>query len=207
MERRSATCLWMGAALCGAVGLAMVALAAFGTGATGLRRALDLTARFSFGLFWLAYAGSALAALFGPAFLAAARRGREFGLAFASAHLVHVGLVVWLFRVSLQPPVSGAAFAFFAIGLMWTYLLALFSIRRVSQMLGPVRWRILRTVGLEYISFVFLWDFINHPLHWNAKSLIGYLPFSTLAVAGTMLRLAAWVRRRQAAAARGAVTL
>ena len=138
---------------------------------------------------------NALASLFGSTFQAVARRGREFGLAFASAHLVHVGLVVWLYQISLQPPVSRAAFVFFTTGLIWTYLLALFSIKRLSQALGPGRWRTLRAVGLEYISFVFLSDFVTQPLHGNAKSLLGYLPFSILAVAGTALRLAAWARR------------
>ncbi|MBV8614626.1 MAG: hypothetical protein JOY66_12800 [Acetobacteraceae bacterium] len=170
-----------------------------------MRRALEVTARFSFALFWLAYAGSALATLFGPAFRGLARRGRDLGLAFASAHLVHVGLVVWLFRISPEPPVSGRTFVFFAVGLMWVYLLALFSIGRLAQMLGPVRWRILRTVGLEYISFAFLVDFINHPIHLNAKILLGYLPFSTLAVIGTMLRIAVWVRPRLRATAQGAL--
>jgi hypothetical protein len=198
LERKSATSAWMGVAFCMALGLAAMVLAAFGTGTTGLRRALDVTARFSFALFWLAYAGSALAALFGPAFRPVARRGRDLGLAFASAHLVHVGLVAWLFRISLQPPVSDSAFTFFAIGLIWTYLLALLSIGRLSRMLGPARWRILRTVGLEYIALAFLVDFINHPLHLNAKSLLGYLPFSALALTGTLMRIAAWARRRQA---------
>jgi len=55
--------------------------------------ALRATARWSFLLFWLAYAGGALATLFGPKFQALAHRGRDFGLSFASAHLVHLGLV------------------------------------------------------------------------------------------------------------------
>ncbi|HJS87201.1 MAG TPA: hypothetical protein VJ779_17230 [Acetobacteraceae bacterium] len=205
MQRRSATGLWMGAALCAAVALAALTLAACGIGPTGLRRALEVTARFSFVLFWLAYAGSALAALFGAAFQSLARRGRDLGLAFASAHLVHAGLVVWLFRISPQPPVTGATFAFFTIGLVWVYLLALLSIKRLSGMLGPLRWRILRTVGLEYISLAFLFDFINHPIHLDAKSLLGYVPFATLAVTGTILRIAAWMHRRQPTTARGAL--
>lgn len=150
--------------------------------------------------------GGALAALFGSPFQAVARRGREFGLAFASAFLVHVGLVVWFYRISAQPPLSTAAFVFFAIGAAWTYLLALFSIRRLSQALGPRRWRILRVVGLEYIAFAFLVDFVAHPLRGDAKSLLGYLPFSILAVVGTVLRLAAWARRT-AWATRGALPL
>lgn len=197
----------MGAAFGVAAILAALVLAASGTGTAGLTHALQVTARFSFILFWLAYAGSALAALFGPAFKGAARRGRDFGLAFASAHLVHIGLVVWLFQISLRPPLPEKSFVFFTIGAIWVYLLALFSIPRLSRMLGPVRWRILRTIGLEYISFAFLIDFIRHPIQWNARSLLGYLPFATFSVIGTMLRLAAWTRRRQAAMAQSALPL
>ena len=196
MKRGPVTAVWMGAAFCMALGVAAIVLAALGTDGRGIRRALDATARFSFVVFWLAYAGSALAKLFGSTFQAVARRGREFGLAFASAHLVHVGLVVWLYRISTQPPVSNGTFVFFGVGVMWTYLLAFFSIQRLSHLLGPWRWRTLRLVGLEYISFAFLSDFVNHPLHGTARSLLAYLPFSILAVLGTLLRLAAWARRR-----------
>src|SRR5262249_46396343 len=56
--------------------------------------ALRVTARWSFFLFWLAYAGGALATLWGQPFTGLARHGREFGLAFASAQLVHVGLIL-----------------------------------------------------------------------------------------------------------------
>jgi hypothetical protein len=62
--------------------------------ANALVTALRLTARWSFLLFWMAYTGSAMGALFGPAFEVLARRGREFGLAYAAAHLIHLGLVV-----------------------------------------------------------------------------------------------------------------
>jgi hypothetical protein len=194
-KHRHTTALWMGAAFCASLGLAVVVLTVSGADTRGIQRALRLTARFSFLLFWFAYAGGALAVLFGSPFQAVARRGREFGLAFASALLVHVGLVVWLYRISAEPPVSTATLVFFGTGLMWTYLLALFSIKRLSQALGPGRWRLLRLVGLEYVSFAFLSDFITHPLHGDAKSLLGYLPFSILAVTGTTLRLAAWARR------------
>src|ERR1700760_4465178 len=96
----------MSAAFGTAVVLAAVTLAISGIGTTGLHRALRVTARFSFLLFWLAYAGGALKTLFGSAFQPIAWRGRDLGLAFAAAHLVHIGLVVWLYRIATQPPVS-----------------------------------------------------------------------------------------------------
>jgi hypothetical protein len=46
--------VWMGSAFCAALGLAALALAALGPGEHGTIVALQVTARFSFLLFWLA---------------------------------------------------------------------------------------------------------------------------------------------------------
>ena len=124
---------WMASAFCAAFGLAAVVLAAFGTEERGTNVALQVTARFSFLLFWPAYAAGAMTALFGPAFEPFKRRAREFGLAFASAHLVHLALVAWLTYIGHVPP--RGVFVFFGVAAAWTYLLALFSIRRIQQAL------------------------------------------------------------------------
>src|SRR5208283_952478 len=113
-----------------------------GTGEKGIDAALRATARLSFLLFWVAYAGSAMASLFGSPFQTLKLRAREFGLAFASAQLVHIGLVVWLCLIGAAPDVS--TFVFFGIALVWVYLLALFSIGRLRRALGPGSWWILR---------------------------------------------------------------
>lgn len=198
MTQRPATRNWIGSAFLSALVAAAIVLAAFGSGIPGTGRALQVTARLSFILFWAAYAGGALARLFGSTFRPMARRGRQFGLAFASAHLIHIALVIWLYWISPQPPLGPALFWFFAIGLMWTYLLALFSINRLSQALPPWLSRILRLAGMEYISFAFLYDFVNQPFHIHALYLLGYLPFATLSVMGTALRLAAWMAAQPA---------
>jgi hypothetical protein len=186
---------WMGAATATALLLTLLVLALRGAGEQGVYLALRVTARWSFLLFWLAYAGGALATLFGPAFRPLARRGREFGLAFASAHLVHAGLVVWLYRIAVRPPVSTGSLIFFSVGLFWVYLLALLSIRRLSGWLGPGLWRGLRTIGSEYIALAFLVDFARNPFRSGLVNLLAYLPFILLAVAGPALRLAALLQR------------
>src|SRR5271166_6911557 len=110
--RKPTTTEWMGAAFI--VALATVVMVrVFAAPGDKLGVALRVTARWSYLWFWLAYAGGALAALFGPTFLALAHRGREFGLAFASAHLIHVGLLVWLYHISLRPPFSQYVLIFF----------------------------------------------------------------------------------------------
>ena len=91
------------------------------------------------------------------------RIGSE-GLAFASAQAVHVGLVLWLFYLA---PGSNGGMAFFWVGILCTYLLALFSLPRLHDALGPPLWRILRTVAIEYIALAFAADFILGPLQAN----------------------------------------
>jgi len=103
----------MAAAFCAALGLAALVLAALGTGERGTDVALQVTARFSFLLFWAAYTAGAMTALFGPAFEPIKRRAREFGLAFASAHLVHLALVAWLTYIGHVPP--RGVFVFFGV--------------------------------------------------------------------------------------------
>jgi hypothetical protein len=188
------TSSWMVAAFLVALSLGVVVIAIFGAADRGTVLALRVTARWSFLLFWLAYAGGAMARLWGPALGGLARSGRELGLAFASAHLVHVGLVLWLFHIAVEPPVDGGALIFFSIGLLCTYLLALFSLPRLREALGPRLWRALRVIALEYIALVFAADFILLPLRAVTKYPPSYLPFALMLVAGVGLRVAAFAK-------------
>lgn len=193
MQNRSTPALWMAGAFATAMVLAAFLLALLGAGERGTHAALQATARFSFLLFWPAYSAAALAALFGARFQPLRRRVREFGLAFAAAHLVHLGLVAWLSYIGHAPP--RGSFIFFGIAALCTYLLALFSFARLQRVLGAGGWWLLRTVGLNYIVFAFAVDFLRLPASGTAKYLIGYLPFVLLSVAGPMLRLAAFGQR------------
>jgi hypothetical protein len=163
-----------------------------------IRLALELTARWSFTLFWLAYAGGALSTLFGWQSLAG--RGRELGLAFATAHLVHVGLVIELGIVMGRVPLSGGLLLFFLAGLFFTYLLALLSFGGAKAM-GPVAWKALRFVGMNYILIAFARDFVlpviyPKPTQYNVAHFIAYAPFAAASIAAPLLVLAAMARRR-----------
>ena len=126
-RRHDPAWVWMIGAFGGALALAVAVLAGYGTGPDGLKLGLRVTARWSFLFFWLSYAGGAMAILFGPAFAGLARQARPLGLAFATAHLVHIGLVVWLGVVIGQIPLQGGSLWFFLVALFFTYLLALLS--------------------------------------------------------------------------------
>ena len=178
-----------------AVALAIV-LIARGVAAPGDRVVLALraTARWSFVLFWLASTGSALLTLFGPRFQALARQARNLGLSFASAHLAHLGVVAWIYYSSSNPP-EQSTLIFFGIAAIWTYVLAIFSIKRLSAALNPKLWRAVRIVGIEYITLAFLVDFDKNPFQGGFANFIAYVPFLALAIAGPLLRLAALVKR------------
>ena len=193
MMPRPTTKDWMAAAF--VVGLAIV-LIARGVEGPGERVsvALRATARWSFLLFWLASAGPALATLFGSRFLALARHARDFGLAFASAHLAHLGVVAWIYATSVDPP-DRSSLIFFGIAVFWTYLLAILSWNHLSAKLNPRVWRAIRTLGVEYIAYAFWTDFAIHTLQGGIVNFFVYSPFVILAVAGPALRLAAALKR------------
>jgi hypothetical protein len=200
MKHKSTPVLWMSMAFGVALALATAVLAINGTDAKSLRMGLRVTARWSFLLFWIAYAGRAMTTLFGPAFKWFSGRGREFGLAYAAAQLIHLGLVVWLFQISFRPPLSRGSAVFFSIGIIWTYLLAIFSFGGFSKALGSFGWRALRVVGLNYILLAFAVDFvpvaIHGTAHYGTRRLVEYMPFAAMSVASPFLVLAAAVHRR-----------
>lgn len=176
--------------------LAVTVLVTFGAGERGTAIGLRLTARWSFLLFWFAYAGSALARLFGARFDALARRGRDLGLAYASAQVVHVSLVLWIYYLA---PAKNGGMAFFWVGILCTYLLALFSLPRFRETVGPRLWQIYRAAALEYIALVFATDLILGPLQAARPSkyaVLTYLPFALLLTGGVGLRVAVVARHQ-----------
>jgi hypothetical protein len=183
----------MVAAFSAALVLTIVVLTTFGMTEHGTDVALQVTARLSFLLFWLAYCGSAVACLAGPGWQSLKGHVRDFGLAFASAHVVHIGLVAWLCQIGAAPPF--ASFVFFGIAVLWTYALALLSIDRLHRFFGQKAWRLVSMIGLNYIAFAFAADFLRFPFRADAKYLLGYLPFIVLVIAAPVLRIAAFAQR------------
>jgi hypothetical protein len=181
---------WMTASFLVAAALAAIVFSVVGAhDRVGV--ALRVTARWSFLLFWVAYTASAMATLWGSAFASLARHSREFGLAFASAQLVHVGLILL--------SGSGSGMAFFWVGIAFTYLLALFSLPRLRDAVGPRLWRISLLIALNYIALVFAADFIEGPLRRGgvANYPLSYLLFALMLVVGVGLRIAAFLYRKR----------
>jgi len=166
----------------GAFALAVAVLAGYGTGPDGLTRGVRVTARWSFLFFWFSYAGGAMAILFGPAFAGLARRARALGLAFATALVFHIGLVVWLGVVIGQIPLQGGVLWFFLVGIG-------------MRMLGPL-WRPLLFVSTTYILIAFSRDFVLGALDQKTQQwryAAEYVPFALLSLIAIPLRLAAFL--------------
>jgi hypothetical protein len=108
---------------------------------------------------------------------------------FASAHIIHIGLVAWLCWIGDAPAV--ATFVFFGGAIFSTYLLAICSIGRVREALSRSRWWLVRTLGLNYILYAFAVDFLGRSPSNSAKYILGYLPFSILVIVGPLLRITA----------------
>ena len=187
---RSQTIAWMALGFTAGLVLALIALTHFGAAERGTDIALQLTARWSFLLFLPAYCGSAVATLCGSHFDRLRPHARDFGLSFAAAHLVHLGLVAWLCWIGAAPSV--ATFAFFGVAALWTYALALLSIDRLHRAVGQSVWRWFNLAGLHFIAVAFAVDFLRFAFRADARYLLGYLPFDMLAIAGPVLRVAAW---------------
>lgn len=183
----------MAAALGANLFSAAIILAGRGSGVHGTLLALAATARVSFLWFFCAYAGGALAVLFGPTFLPVKMLGRELGLAFAAALLVHLALVGWLCWIGAPPPIG--VFVFFGFAAVLTYVLAILSFGDLHLLIGSKWWQLLRTIGMNVILYAFLKDFLQHPFRGGVWHLVEYLPFAGMAIVAFLIRLAAWALR------------
>jgi hypothetical protein len=195
LKREPGILVWMSIAFCIALALATATLAIYGANTRGIAIALRLTGRLSFLLFFGAYAGGAAFAVFGQTFAFLARHQRQFGLSFASAHLVHIGLAAWLYAISAQRPIPDSSAIQFSIGAVCIYVLALYSVDGVRKVMNPGLWRVVRVIALQYIAYLFFIDF-TFPLLGGFKQPIAYLPFAILMVLGVGLRIAAWTLSR-----------
>jgi hypothetical protein len=179
---------WILAAFLSAAVIAAITLGIAGAGKTGTDEALRVTARFSFLLFWPPYAGGVLRRFDIPLLAAFGGLRREFGLSFAAAHSVHVLLILW--RYHIGSPAAADVLIIDGIGIIWVYVLVILSLDGLRRALGPLALRILFNLGLEYIAFVFLSDFLLSALPRGRAFSIAYLPFTILLLAAAAGR---WV--------------
>jgi hypothetical protein len=110
------TWIWVTGAFCASLGLALAFVA--GSRHRDFSVALATSARVAFLSFWPACVGRALTSLFGTVFLPLKQHGRELGLAFAAALVVHLGFVIRLCVVGPTP--SRQTFVIFGVAAVFT---------------------------------------------------------------------------------------
>ena len=149
------------------------------------------TARLSFPIFLLVFLSTPwnqLAPSAASRFVA--KRRRSFGLAFATAHTIHLGaLATYLYIVGEHPEfqrlaVGGAAY-------LGMFLMAATSSDAAVRRLGR-HWRTLHRTGLYLLWFVFAFTYSTRVSKRGAE----YLPQLVLVFAALGVRIAAWRRRR-----------
>lgn len=202
-NRRDLAFLWIGVSCAIGLILAAVVLLRAGVSPHSVTNALRITARWAFMPFWLAYTSRALAVIGSSRLASISRHGREFGLAYAAAMGVHVGLIIWLFQISTHAPLTGVLLLFFAVGIAWTYLLAALSFGSLIARIGPRAWKTIRVLGMNYILLAFAYDFLpalTHPVapHYRMQRLMEYLPFDLLTIAAPLVLIAAACYKRLA---------
>jgi hypothetical protein len=99
-------------------------------------------------------------------------------------------LVSWLCWIGTVPGVG--EFTLFGTAAGFTFLLAVFSFENLHKVLGAKSWHLLRIIGMNFILYAFLTDFMQNPLHGGVKHVVAYLPFVVMGVAAPLLRVAAW---------------
>lgn len=187
---RSPATIAIGCAVATAAGAAAVllGLGAAPTAVDGWRLAARWTARVSFLLFAPVYVASAWYRLApGTASRALMRRRRAAGLAFATAHTVHLASLVTFFVVSGQSPepitivVGGGAY-------LTMFAMAATSTDAAVRRLGR-NWKRLHAFGIHYLWFVFAFSYYGRVAAGDAS----YAPLLALALTGLGLRgVARW---------------
>lgn len=186
------------AALAGALAAAGLGLAWGESGPEGLRLAARYTARFAFALFLPVYVASAwrrLAPSAASRFVLAHRRA--LGLAFASAHTVHLAALTGALRAAGETP-DAATLVGGGGAYLLTFAMAATSSDAAVRRLGR-HWRTLHRVGVHWIWFVFAFSYAGRVAGGDAF----FVPFLALALGALGLRLVAWRTRRRPAGRAG----
>ena len=188
--------LLSGAAALVATGVILGSLAAFPEADDGWLRAARYTARLSFLFFVPVFYARAWHQLRPSAASRWALRNRRYlGLAFATAHFVHLFALTRFNVVTDQVPNlvtlvgGGGAYVFIAA-------MAATSNDWSVRTLGARNWKRLHTVGIFWIWFVFTNSYGGRV----AGGDLYFVPFLALALGGLALRLYVRFRRRRAAA-------
>jgi methionine sulfoxide reductase heme-binding subunit len=140
--------------------MSAMCVAAAGGGPDGIRLIIRATARASLALFLIAFVAGALTTLWpGPMSRWIRANRRQFGLAFATSHLVHAVVIIALATTapaifwSLTNP---ASIITGSIAYLFIAALAVTSFDGAVKWLGPSHWRQLHWWGVWVVAISFI---------------------------------------------------
>jgi hypothetical protein len=180
--------------LLGWTSVALVAMvvglsAVYGLDEAGIRVLIRATARTSFACFLLAFVASPLRRAWrSPASAWLLANRRYLGLSFAVSHALHLVAILALYHWSGRELFAGTSPLVTVVGGLGYILLAAMaatSFDRAVAWLGVRRWRLLHTIGMYYLWFVFAVSYGPRAIGAPA-----YLPAALLAAGALAMRLA-----------------
>jgi hypothetical protein len=190
--------LVLGTALAISVILAVLA-ALYGTDRDGLTLLLRASARMSFAMFLLWLALPALGILRPGRLPEAAAAEPHLLMAFAVAHTIHVGVIVFATFQGYFAQITEDALLKFVIGGGSAYLMIV--LMGLTALRAPSRPRaLLRSVGGIYVGLVFLNSYVGRVREGDMLNLIGVAAL----VLAAAIRLAAWRAQRAGTATHAA---
>ncbi|MFK7841021.1 MAG: hypothetical protein AB8B54_02045 [Sphingorhabdus sp.] len=159
----------------------------------GARLAARWTSRVGLPLFLIAYLASSLHQIWrGNLTKALIRRRRQWGLAFAWTHSVHLVALTYFLAIAGTPPdvvtILGGGLAYLLI-----YLMALTSNNWSMKKLGT-KWKYLHSFGIHYIWFIYLLTYAGR-LGDPQMSHIGIIGVGLLVLALLLRLITRWRKR------------
>lgn len=190
--------LTLGAALCalsaGVAGTIIgVSLASYPDGTEGWLHAARYTARFSFLVFTIVFVARPWHQLWpSPTTRWAVRNRRSLGLAFATAHFIHL-YALTRFSVLAERMPSAVTLVFG--GAAYVLLAAMVATSNEASVrgLGARNWKRLHTAGMYWLWFIFFQSYGGR----LAGGDVFFAGFVLVSVGGIGLRIAAYRRRRR----------
>ena len=114
------------------------------------------------------------------------RKRRYFGLGFALAHSFHLAALIFFFSATNDEP-SIVSIIGGGSGYMLMYAMALTSTDKMVRRVGIKNWRLLHTIGINYLVIAFLFTFIANIFEKDIYSI--YTIFTVAVLMIWMLKL------------------
>ena len=177
--------------------LTIITLAMSGFEKQGIINWLDVTGRVGMITFTAAFVASPLNKLF-PSHLSRwlLKNRRFLGIAFGFQHLIfHLPAIIW-FLIIAKVPIDAIMTG--GIGFVFVILMLITSFNKPAKWIGTQNWKILHTVGMFYLMFVFIISFypgISGNPSLNQTYLYNYALFELTLLIAIFLRIFVLIRR------------